>query len=382
LLGRVLESGGEDLRKCMQCATCSSVCQILDGRSPGPRREMLWAQWGLGDRLMSDPNLWLCHQCGECTRRCPRGARPADVMAALRRECIVHHASPRAFGRWANRPTSVVLILLAALTTLLAASVLWQALGATALELALTGKRAVFPFWPRLPHWLLGSFFGALVVFDAVVLGRGATRFWRSMVAADGSADDRPVGPSVRVALARILDHDDFASCAAGQARRTHHLLVVFGIVALELTSLWAVTARWNPLLAGVVYPFGFWQPWKLLANLGGLALLFGSSLMLWERWRRPETAGATRSADAVLLGFLASIALSGFACEVLHWLRIEPFRYALYALHLAAVAALLLLLPYSKLAHLVYRTVAMTYAEHTGRRGAGRQHSEDEVKA
>ena len=53
LIARVLGSGGEDLRRCMQCATCSSVCEILDGDEPGPRKEMLWAQWGLRDRLMA-----------------------------------------------------------------------------------------------------------------------------------------------------------------------------------------------------------------------------------------------------------------------------------------------------------------------------------------
>lgn len=377
LLARVLDSGGEDLRKCMQCATCSSVCEILAADSPGPRKEMLWAQWGLGDRLMSDPNPWLCHQCGDCTRRCPRGARPSDVMAALRREHIIHYSSPRAFGRWANRPTSVLVIVAVAFLVLLGASSVWQASGAGAFELGLQGRRAVFPFWSALPHWLLGSLFGALLAFDGVVLIRGAKRFWRNMTAEEAKPDGVPVGPGVRVALSRILFHDDFASCATKQPRRIYHLLVVFGFVALWLTSLWAVTARWNPLLVGTAYPLALWDPWKILANLGGLSLALGASLMLWERWRRPETAGATRASDLVLLGLLLLIGLSGFASEGLHWLRIEPLRYVVYLLHLALVFALILLLPYTKLAHLVYRSVAMVYAEHTGRRGFHRQQVE-----
>ena len=384
LLGRVLDSGGEDLRKCMQCATCSSVCEILDGGSPGPRKEMLWAQWGLGDRLTSDPNLWLCHQCGDCTLRCPRGARPGDVMAALRRECIVHYSSPRAFGRWANRPASWAWMLLGALGVLLGAAALWQLSGAASVELALTGKRAVFPFWTRLPHGLLGSVFGALLAFDVLVLVRGAHRFWRAMMAAHGQAPgqgNRPLGPSLRAALSRIFFHDDFAACSASQARRLHHLLVVFGMLALWLTSLWAVTARWNPLLDGLVYPLGFGNPWKLMANLGGISLVLGSSLMLWERWRRPQTAGAPTHSDWLLLGLLLLIALSGFASEGLHWLRIEPLRFVAYAAHLVLIFVLIWMLPYSKLAHVVYRTVAMTFAEYTGRRGFKRSQSEGEGK-
>jgi quinone-modifying oxidoreductase subunit QmoC len=370
LVRRLLASGGEDLRKCMQCATCSTVCELADARNPGPRKEMLWAQWGLRDRLMSDPDLWLCHQCGDCSRRCPRGARPGDVMAALRRECVIHYSTPRALGRWANRPASLFWIVLAAVAILLVAAMAWNLSGIAQAELALsvTGDRIVFPFWTRLPHALLGTAFALLIAFDVTVLVRGARSFWHDLNVA--SLEPRPLQPvhGFRAAFRRIVWHHDFDRCVVNRSRCTHHLLVIYGMLALWLTSLWAVTARWNPLLEGLVYPFGFWNPWKLLANLAGLAVMLGSTLMLVERWRRPETAGATTYSDLALLGFLLVIVLTGFATELLHFARLEPLRYAAYAGHLVSVFALLWMLPYSKLAHVVYRTLALVYAERTGR--------------
>ena len=371
LVASLLASGGEDLRLCMQCATCSAVCELADERNPGPRKEMLWAQWGLRDRLMGDPDTWLCHGCGDCTVRCPRGARPGDVMAALRREQVLHYSVSRGFGRWVNQAGALPWLALGAAVALAVAAVVWAAAGAGQVELALGGSRTVFPYWTRLPHWLLHAVFGLLVIFDVFILARGARRFWRDLHADAGRGGQaRGPGASWRAAFRRILWHEDFARCAESRARRTSHLLVVYGMVSLALTSFWAVTARWNPLLEGLVYPFGFWNPWKILANLGGLAVVVGVTLMLAERWQRPKTAGATRYADGLLLGFLLVIALTGFASEVLHFLRVEPLRFGVYAAHLVSVLALLWILPYTKLAHAVYRTLAVVYAERTGRGG------------
>ena len=54
LIRGVLASGGGDLKKCFQCATCSTVCELSPEDAPFPRKQMMEAQWGLKDRLLKE----------------------------------------------------------------------------------------------------------------------------------------------------------------------------------------------------------------------------------------------------------------------------------------------------------------------------------------
>ena len=78
------ETGGDTLKKCYQCASCSVACPLSSDQKPFPRKEMIWSQWGMVERLVADPDVFLCHQCGDCTEICPRGAKPAEVLGAIR----------------------------------------------------------------------------------------------------------------------------------------------------------------------------------------------------------------------------------------------------------------------------------------------------------
>jgi Fe-S oxidoreductase len=77
------EEGGEILKLCYQCGTCTAVCPWNKVRSFIVRRIMHQGQLGLVD--FEDEDVWLCATCNNCVKRCPRGVEIIDVMRALRR---------------------------------------------------------------------------------------------------------------------------------------------------------------------------------------------------------------------------------------------------------------------------------------------------------
>jgi quinone-modifying oxidoreductase subunit QmoC len=377
------KESGNTFKLCMQCGTCSVACDIAPARAPFPRKEMAWATWGLKDRFLGNPDVWLCHQCNDCSTKCPRGAHPGDLLAAVRQEVVRHYAVPGFLGRWVGRGNIVPLLLLPVILlalALLLRNPIWN-LG----QGVLTYLNHEGFYAELFPHWLLIGFytlFWGLAMIGGIT---GVVRFWQTMKKADQEAGR--TAPSTGVVsswmrtIKSILVHDRFGKCTSQASRRTAHLGAFYGFLALFVVTVWAVVALYmiNPLIPGhdqdIVYPFAIWNPWKILANLGGIAVVVGSVLAIRKRLAGDKDAPVNSSFDWLFLCLLLTVGVTGLLTEIFRYVA-EPggteglkyTAYTVYFIHLVAVFDLLVYLPYSKLAHVLYRTVAMVYAEHTGR--------------
>jgi heterodisulfide reductase subunit C len=75
--------GGEGIRLCIQCGTCSASCPNADKMEHTPAELIALARAGLRDEVLGSNAMWYCLSCYLCTVRCPRGVKQTDLMHAL-----------------------------------------------------------------------------------------------------------------------------------------------------------------------------------------------------------------------------------------------------------------------------------------------------------
>jgi quinone-modifying oxidoreductase, subunit QmoC len=361
-----------DLSVCYQCGTCTAVCPVSTADNPFPRKEMVWVQWGLKERALGNASIWLCHQCGTCNSYCPRDAKPSNVMAALRDSSIAHYAVPRFMGRALSDPRSLPLLFAIPAVIFLAVLASLGHLG------SLPEGRVVFSRFIPIPY--IEVIFVAGLFLSLIGAALGGLRYWRAM-SVGASADGHGSRAALVPTLLDIVKHRKFGDCnrnAAG-SRRTHkehlhrtHLAVFYGFLGLVATT---TSVGIGIYAFGYLTPWPLWHPVKILGNLSGIAVIAAVAVFLWRRIADGRRAGKSTYADWLFLAVLGLTTLTGFLCQ---WLRLAGSRaaYLVYFVHLLFIFFLLVYVPYSKFAHLIYRTLAMLHATAAARPARGEVHA------
>ena len=357
---KILGLGAADLGSCYQCGTCSVVCPISTPDDPFPRKEMLWVQWGMRDRALGDPAVWLCHQCATCSAYCPRDAKPANVMAALRDYSIAHYAVPSFMGKAATEPKYLPLLFAVPIVILL---VILAWLGHLA---ALPDGQIVFSKF--MPTSSVEALFVAATLLSVAAGAAGGVRYWRAM-RCQMDTSGRGLAPALVPTAWAILRHQRFGECAArwpgaretykGHLHRTH-LAVFYGFLGLVVTT---VSVGIGIYVFGYLTPWPLWHPVKILGNASGLVLVAAVAVFGYRRIADGGRAGKSTYSDWLFLGLLLLTTLLGYLSELFRLAELPGLAYPVYFVHLVFVFVLIVYLPYSKFAHVVYRTVAMLHA-------------------
>jgi quinone-modifying oxidoreductase subunit QmoC len=370
----VINSGGDSLKKCFQCATCSVVCNVTPEGTPFPRKEMIYAQWGLKDKLISNPDVWLCHQCSDCTAYCPRGAKPGEVLNTIRKMAIREFSAPSFLARMVGDPK--FLLILFAIPVLIILAVLSYNGTLSDVPRGEGGMIVYSKFFPIHPtQFGIDFVFPLAFVFAILCFVFGVKKYWTAM--SKGVKLKGDLAGSIKAVIADILSHSRFKKCNVTKARSVSHLLVFYSFIGLAITTAWAVAYLYGSEFLGIkpfaIFHFGespypLYDPLKFVANISALALLIGIMLVITNRLKNAEKAGAGSYYDWLFIFVVFGIMATGILSELFRLANIGVLAYPTYFTHLVFIFFLFAYAPFSKMAHMIYRATAMVFAKEAGR--------------
>lgn len=371
-------AGGDTLKKCYQCATCSVVCPLSSDKKPFPRKEMIWAQWGLKDKLVADPDVMLCHQCGDCTAHCPRGAKPGDVLGAIRAYAYIHFGFPQGLAKLASSGKNLpIMIAIPALII----GVLWAISGGMHIP-----SEGPVDFGVFFGHWdfhylsknvlFIDAIFVPAFFFAAYAAFRGVSAMWKQMAA--GLNANQEFRPSVQQFVTQFLwpsivetvQHKRFNECGPNKERVSGHLPLVLAFMGLFMVTGYSFIRKdifgiFNPALHG---PIAQYDPFKILANVSAIAMIIGVGILWSNRSAMEEKKNvAPTFYDWFLIGEIMAVGVTGLLAEIMRLINIPVLAYGFYFMHLVAVFMLFFYMPYTKFAHMIYRTFAMAFERYRG---------------
>ena len=350
------DRGARMMTVCNACRYCEQFCPVF------PAMEQR--------RTFEKPDLAylanLCHNCGECLYACQYapphefGINLPRTLAEIRLRSYEDYCWPRPLGaafRRNNLATGLglavaLMVVLAAWTSAVNPGVLTRA------------DRSA-DFYAVIPHQAMVALFGGVFGFVLLALAVGVTRFRNQVTPGFSNTEASGLASFPFQALRDVLTlrhlHGGGVDCATAEDTRRpwrrwlHHCTFYGFMLCFASTSVAAV----YHLFFGWEAPHAYTSLPVILGALGGAGLLVGPAGLLVIRTHRDPALG-TPQQERLDESFIVLLFVTSLTGLVLLALRHQPAMGILLIVHLGAVLALFLTLPYGKFVHGLYRAAAL----------------------
>ena len=346
----LIEEAQRVLAICNACRYCEGYCAVF----PAMERRLAFDERDV--HYLAN----LCHNCGACQYAC-QYAPPHEfaldfprVLAQVRKETYKRYAWPRVLGAAFERNGAVVSVVTFVCLALFIAFTAWYADPARFFARPLRCARIVL-------RLAAARFAGRHIRRGLRVRARRLRDELRPLLGETAESASGSLAAAARDAgTLKYLDGGGdgctYPDARPSFARRNFHHLTFYGFLlcfaATVVASVYHYALGWKA-------PYPLTSAPVLLGTLGGLGLIAGPvGLLLLMRRRDPELVDRSQAGmDAGFLLLLLSTSVTGLALLALRETRAMG---VLLAVHLGAVMALFLTLPYGKFVHALYRFAAL----------------------
>lgn len=391
LIKDIKQFGAFDISACYNCGNCTAVCPLSKNSESFPRKIIRYTQIGMKDKILGSRDLWLCYYCGECSETCPREAEPGELMAAARRFAIANY-EPFGLARtlftnnWFAWGFSGVLTLIFALLLISSGAMPTHIKNIAGNELKLYNPFVNNQFSFEVIHWVgigVFSIIGLMVVITLVNMLRYLKQ--SNTLQNRTKSNTNEIITATRSVAREITTLKNYQDCDKEveisergswfTQRWFIHWSIMWGFIGLLVATIIDMIIGWviNDVLVGTVW---IWNMDRLLIGgiprvlgiISGLLMLYGTVSALINRSQgQTKYYKNTKLPDSALLWQLLIIGLTGFLVLISVYLpqSTAKFGYIVFLIHASMSMTLLILTPFSKLIHALYRPVALWVSEY-----------------
>lgn len=368
LLYELKAYGAEGAEKCINCGNCTAICSMTtSGNDRFPRQIIRMAQLGMKEDLLASKELWMCFNCGQCSETCPQQAEPANFMAAARLYAISNYTPFKIGVVFSKKP------LLGGLITVFL--VLFFSLFIYSERLTMsTSSLKLFEFVSRdfihnfgLILMILIAIISLITVFTMI------SKIFKfnhlSFMSLFKGSNMNTFKAFWEAVIVQSLAQKRYRTECESREKPKYwffskwfvHAATMWGFLGLLVaTALNFLLDVIGVKETGAYVPL--WYPTRLIGTLSGLLFMYGVSILIYKRIRSVDKAHSlSRPSDWIFLLLLFFSGASGFLIEIALYLPGAPvWGYWMFIFHVAVSIVLLLLMPFTKFAHALYRMVAL----------------------
>jgi citrate/tricarballylate utilization protein len=359
----VLQVGERVMTVCNACRYCEQYCPVF------PAMEDRVAFGKVDLEYLAN----LCHNCGECLYACQYapphefGINVPLALSRIRLQSYEEYCWPRVVGAAFRKQavlTTLALVIGFASVMLVSSrpgpvdpAVMSSRPGPSDPASASAGGASA-TFYAVIPYEVMVTLFSGVSLFVVLALSIAVRRFQREIRGATGSSG---ASTALRDVLTLRHLHGSGVDCSSGEEQRSpwrrwfHHCTFYGFMLCFASTCVAAIyhhAFEWTA-------PYTLTSLPVVLGTAGGVGLVIGPAGLLALRRRRDPALGV-KVQDGLDESFIALLLLTSITGLALLVLRDQSVMPTVLIVHLAAVLALFLTLPYGKFVHGLYRTVAL----------------------
>ena len=358
LLQEVRRYGRFDVSACLNCGSCTIVCNLSNGTASFPRRPIRRALLGLKSSLLASLEPWLCHDCGDCSTACPRQAEPRESMMTLQRYLAAQYdftgLASKIFTSRAGEIVANTLVGLLVFALALVYHLYFEEMEVADLISIAIGMEHMFP--------TIVYFTIVVFLIPLFILKVNAYRMYRFTM-----AGNRELRIPLRLYLAEaktmilhMLSHRNIRKCLEQihKKRWTKHWLLGLAVTLKCVIVLFFLS--W--FQTDSIYPI--YHPQRWVGYLITAALIVVPVDIIISRVKKREQMHKfSEPSDLIFPIMLLLVAVSGIAVHIFRYLEFSLTAHFAYAVHLAiAVPLVIVELPFGKWSHAIYRPLALYF--------------------